>query len=348
MSKLNSKQKYEITLSAIAVNDKLNKDHKECGIGFTNGKRICLPLCGCGNMPVLHRRLLDLLNKQKEGINININSFLKLVSPKHQQTIVNSFFTIDDFLTNKFTLKLKKEKPIEHNFIIDEKKYASLIKVAKIIREAEHLAKTLMVMPGNYLSADEFEKIFRNKFQGLKHIKFSVLHKPELTKKRMGLILAVGKASPKINEPRIIVVEYNNAPNKKKLALVGKGILFDTGGLNLKPGESMTGMHGDMSGAALTLSTVYAMAKLNVSANVVGLATLASNEISAESYRTNDVITSYAGKTVEILNTDAEGRLALADGIAYAKRDLKVNTIMTVATLTGAICIALGETYSGI
>jgi leucyl aminopeptidase len=348
MSILNNNKKYEITLSAIAVNDKLNKDHKACGISFTNNKEIYLPLCGCGNMPVLHRRLLELLSNQKEAINVNINSFLKLANPDHQQTIVNSFFTIDDFLTNKYSLKTTKSKRIEHNFIIDAIKYANLIKIAKVITEAENLSKTLMVMPSNYLTVDEFERIVKNKFQGLKNIKFSVLHKSELTKKKMGLILAVGKASPKVNEPRIIVVEYNNTPSKKKIALVGKGIIFDTGGLHLKPGESMTGMHGDMSGAALTLASIYAMAKLNINANVVGVAALATNEISADAYRVNDVITSYSGKTVEILNTDAEGRLALADGIAYAKRDLKANTIMTVATLTGAICIALGETYTGI
>jgi leucyl aminopeptidase len=205
-----------------------------------------------------------------------------------------------------------------------------------------------MNMPGNLLHADQFEKECRRKFQGLQHVKFSVLHKSDLIRKKMGLILAVGQASPKYNEPRIIVVEYRNDHSKKSLALVGKGLMFDTGGLNLKPGESMATMHIDMAGAAITLSTIYVLAKLKVKANVVGLATVASNEIGPHAYRINDVITSYSGHSVEILNTDAEGRLALADGITYAKNDLKANTIMTVATLTGAISIALGELYTGI
>jgi leucyl aminopeptidase len=290
------------------------------------------------------------MHNQKNSINVDINSFLSFFTkPEDKQAVLNAIFSADAFTTEKYSLKTINKTPThQHNFIVDLTKYGKFVKVAQVSAEAESFAKKLMDMPGNYLTADNFEKIIKSKFQGMPKIKLSVLHNDQLLKKKMGLITAVGQVSPKENKPRIIVVEYNNAPKKNKLALVGKGLTFDTGGLNLKPGEFMTGMHMDMSGAAITLANIYALAKLKIETNVVGVATITSNDIGPHAYRVNDVLTSYDGRTVEILNTDAEGRLALADGITYAKRDLKANTIVTVATLTGAILVALGDLYTGI
>jgi leucyl aminopeptidase len=293
---------------------------------------------------------LHFFHQQKQAISVDINSFLKLLDTKDALACLNGFLSADICFNHPYTLKTKKPTRIEHNFIVDADKYASALKVAEVLNEAEIFATELMAMPSNYLDADRFEQILLNKFKTLKgKVNINVLHKADLQNKKMGLILAVGQASNKANEPRIITAEYHSAHTKaKKLALIGKGIMFDTGGLNLKPGDHMKEMHMDMSGAAITFATIYALAKLEIPANVVGVGAIASNDIGNDAFRVNDVITSYSGKTVEILNTDAEGRLILADAITFAHQDLKADTIMTIATLTGAIDVALGNVYSGI
>jgi leucyl aminopeptidase len=164
----------------------------------------------------------------------------------------------------------------------------------------------------------------------------------------MGLILGVGQSAESYNAPRIICVEYVSDKHQPLTALIGKGIMFDTGGINLKPAGALTGMHMDMSGAAVVMGSLYAMVKSGIKTNTVGICAITSNEIDANAYRVNDVLTAYDGKTIEITNTDAEGRLALADAVAYANKDLKAKTIVTVATLTGAIVVALANTFTGI
>jgi leucyl aminopeptidase len=346
---LNAIKKYSATLVAINPQNKLNSKHKLSGEYFTNDKYIYWLVDDTLKINNLAHDLSIFFYEQKQAINVDINSFLKLIKPNLASSLINAFFSANAFATERYSLKTDPVKNvIKHNFIIDQQKFANEIKVAQVLAESESFARTLISMPSNLLHADQFEKMFRHKFQGLKNVKFSVLDKQDLIKKKMGLILAVGQASTQYNEPRIIVAKYCTDHNKKLLALVGKGLMFDTGGLNLKPGEAMNTMNADMAGSAIALSTIYALAKLNIKANVVGLATITSNEIGPHAYRVNDVFTSYSGKTVEILNTDAEGRLALADGITYAKRDLKANTIITIATLTGAITVALGNLFTGI
>ncbi|MDR0739794.1 MAG: leucyl aminopeptidase family protein [Mycoplasmataceae bacterium] len=350
MLEINKTKKYSSTLIAIDENNKLNKTHKKNDATFILDKSIYWVYNYNTDSADFGYAFLTFASNQKESINIDINSFLLLITDENKkQAIVNAILSAAAFASDKYSLKtINKNKTVSHNLIVDVKKYGKYLNEAKILAEVESFAKTLITMPGNYLSADDLERIYKNKFSKLKNIKFSVLHKPELLRKKMGLITAVGQSSQKNNEPRIITVSYNTNPSKKKIALVGKGIMFDTGGLNLKPGEFMLNMHNDMAGAAIVLATIYALAKLNVKANIVGVAAISSNEIGPYAYRVNDVLTSYDGRTVEILNTDAEGRLALADGISYAKKDLQAKTIMTVATLTGAISVALGELYTGI
>jgi leucyl aminopeptidase len=300
-------------------------------------------------MPDFAYDLLNFMSTQKQPININIDSFIKLVSSEQIESMINAFFSTDAFASNKYSLKTKQQsKPIQHNFLINQKQWSNQIKVAQVLAESETFARTLMATPGNLMHADQFEQEILHKFKNLKNVKISVLHKSDLIKKQMNLLLAVGQASPKCNEPRLIVAEYKSKPNKKKIALIGKGIMFDTGGLNIKPGDHMTAMHLDMTGAAVALSTIYALAKLNVPANLTTLAIATSNDVAPGAYRANDVFKSYSGHTVEILNTDAEGRVALADAIAYAVKDLKADTIATIATLTGAVTVALGNLFTGI
>jgi leucyl aminopeptidase len=350
MSVLNQPKKNQESLIAVSINDKLNTKHKKGNEYFKDDKQTYWIIDNNFQIPDFAYVLRRFFHKLSQPINVDINSFLKLVKSENVIGVINAFFSVDALATQKYSLKTKNvPKLIQHNFILDAKFYKDAIKVAQVLAEAEVFASELINMPGNILNADKFESICKNKFIGLKNVQLDVLHKNDLTQKKMGLILAVGQSSSKYNEPRIITAKYaNGAKNKKTVALIGKGLMFDTGGLNLKPGEYMKSMHTDMAGAAISLATIYALAKLQIPANVTSIAAIASNEIGPSAYRVNDVIKSYSGATVEIMDTDAEGRLVLADAISYAKKDLKVDTVVTIATLTGSIMVALGHLYIGI
>jgi leucyl aminopeptidase len=167
-----------------------------------------------------------------------------------------------------------------------------------------------------------------------------------IEKQKMGLFLAVARGSAK--DPVFICLHYNGNPvSNDRTILVGKGITFDTGGLNLKPTGSMEDMRSDMGGAAVCLGCCMAAAAINLECNLTVVIPACENMVDAFSYKPGDVYTSYTGKTVEITNTDAEGRLILADALAYAVRHLNPSRIIDVATLTGAMVIALGSEAIG-
>jgi leucyl aminopeptidase len=168
-----------------------------------------------------------------------------------------------------------------------------------------------------------------------------------MKQEKMGLLLAVSQGSPV--EPAFIVLSYTGAPkSEEQTVLIGKGITYDTGGLNMKQTGFMETMKSDMSGAATVLGTFLAVANRALPVNLVGIIPATENAVSATSYKPGDVFTSYSGKTVEIGNTDAEGRLVLADAITYAVKHIKPTRIIDFATLTGAIRIALGAEAIGL
>jgi leucyl aminopeptidase len=180
-----------------------------------------------------------------------------------------------------------------------------------------------------------------------------VLGTTEIKKEKMGLLEAVGKGAS--DKPRLIVIEYWGAGKPKKgerrsapVALIGKGITYDTGGLNVKPSGAMHDMHLDMSGGAAMIGAMQAIAKLGLKKNVVAVIPAAENSISADSMRAGDIATAMNGKTVEILHTDAEGRLVLADGMTYAEKHYEPKVMLDAATLTGAALIALGQHASAV
>jgi leucyl aminopeptidase len=180
-----------------------------------------------------------------------------------------------------------------------------------------------------------------------KHVKTTIFDKKRIEKEKMGLLLAVNRSSEK--EPVFIIVEYKGDPKSADTTvLVGKGITFDTGGLNLKPTGSMETMKCDMAGAATVLSVVQAAASLELKVNVTAVVASTENSIGSKSYKPGDVYEGYAGKSVEIGNTDAEGRLVLADALAYAVVHLKPKRLIDLATLTGAVEIALGNEVTGL
>ncbi|MES2749418.1 MAG: leucyl aminopeptidase [Patescibacteria group bacterium] len=179
------------------------------------------------------------------------------------------------------------------------------------------------------------------------NVSVKVLGLANIKKQKLNLVEAVGKGSH--NEPQFIVMEYFGAKNKKEapLVLIGKGITYDTGGLNVKPSGSMHDMHMDMSGGSSVMAAIVAAAQLGIQKNIIALIPAAENAISSRSMRAGDIVTSLSGTTVEILHTDAEGRLVLADALTYSAR-YNPRAIIDVATLTGAALVALGQQASAV
>jgi leucyl aminopeptidase len=178
-------------------------------------------------------------------------------------------------------------------------------------------------------------------------LKITVLDEKTIDKKGLGLIKAVGQGSA--TPPRLIFIEYlGDKSSKKKTAIIGKGITFDSGGQNLKPTGHIETMRMDMAGAAAVLGTMKALAALKPKVNVIGCVAAAHNAIGQNAFFPGDIHPSYAGKTVEILSTDAEGRLVLADAVAYTVKNYRPARIIDLATLTGGILIALGDLVAGL
>jgi leucyl aminopeptidase len=218
----------------------------------------------------------------------------------------------------------------------------------KIVGEETNACRRLANLPGSDVVpktlSDEARKIAKRIGE---RAKVKVLGVPEMKKLGMGGVLGVGQGSSE--EPRFIVLEFaGGKKGDKPLVLVGKGVTFDTGGLNLKPDASISdGMNMDMSGAAAVLHTVAAAARTGIRRNIVALVPAVENMPSGSSYRPGDILRSMSGKTIEVKNTDAEGRIILADALTYAKR-YDPAIVVDVATLTGAAMVALGERASAI
>ncbi|MEE2757552.1 MAG: leucyl aminopeptidase [Myxococcota bacterium] len=213
------------------------------------------------------------------------------------------------------------------------------------IGNSVNLARTLTNEPANICTPERFEALAREiaKAPGFELL---VLDRDEIKARGMGGIVGVSQGASR--EPRFIHLTYTpTGEAKSEIALVGKGLTFDSGGLNIKPASGMEMMYIDMAGAAAVLGTMNLVAKLQPNCKVHGIVGACENMTGADAYRPSDVLTMYSGKTVEILNTDAEGRLVLADCIHHAVQ-LKPDCIIDLATLTGACMVALGPNYAGL
>lgn len=216
--------------------------------------------------------------------------------------------------------------------------------VAEITSQAVTLVRDLVTTPPNFLHPEAFVERALEAIGELP-IDVQVWEVDELEAGGFGGILGVGQGSAR--PPRLVALRYRHDATTPHLALVGKGITFDSGGLSLKPAAGMVGMKYDMTGAATVLATMVAAARLGVETRLTGWLCLAENMPSGTALRPNDVITMRGGTTVEVLNTDAEGRLVMADGLAAAGEE-QPDAIVDVATLTGAARVALGERYAGL
>ncbi|RYD41343.1 MAG: leucyl aminopeptidase, partial [Verrucomicrobiaceae bacterium] len=214
------------------------------------------------------------------------------------------------------------------------------------IAEATNFCRDVGNQPGNLLFPETLAKRAQ-RMATSKSLKCTVLDEVKLKEKKFGGLLAVGAGS--IRGPRLIILEHRGGkPGEAPLVLVGKAITFDSGGISIKPPANMEDMIFDKCGGMAVLGAMAAIADLKLKRNVVGILAAAENLPSATAYRPGDIITTYDGKFVEIVNTDAEGRVVLADAIAYARKDLKAAAIIDLATLTGACGIALGEYAAGL
>ncbi|MBN1359319.1 MAG: leucyl aminopeptidase [Sedimentisphaerales bacterium] len=218
-----------------------------------------------------------------------------------------------------------------------------------VIGRAQSFARTLANRPANVINPPTLAKAAAEMVRGVRGLTCAVFDEKQLKAKKMGGILAVGAGSH--TPPRLIILKYSppNKPTKSlpTVALVGKAVTFDSGGISIKPSADMDQMKLDKSGGIAVLATLKAVAELGLPLNVWGLVPSAENLPSGSSYRPGDIVTTYSGKTVEILNTDAEGRMILCDALAYAAKQ-KCGTIIDVATLTGACMVALGNYKAGL
>ncbi len=257
---------------------------------------------------------------------------------------------LKDYAISKYKtgddLKKEEEKSIENILLITSKEKNIKDQAMKglVIAQATNIVKDLVNGPANIIDADYFERIARRlgKDYGYKLIS---LNKQKLIKQGWGGLLAVNQGSTK--PAKCLILEHKAGGSKKPIVLVGKGLIFDTGGYNLKPTQGMENMHQDKAGGSVVLGIFSALKELKIKQNVIGIIPLTENMINGEAIRPSDVVTMLNKKTVEILNTDAEGRIILADALYYGTK-YKPEHIISIATLTGAAMVALGDRYSAV
>lgn len=214
------------------------------------------------------------------------------------------------------------------------------------ICEGVYLARDMTNTNADEMSPVHLAALAEKWAKEIPRLKATIFDKKRIEKEKMGLLLAVNRGSH--IEPRFIILQYQGKPKSKEhTVLIGKGVTYDTGGLNIKVAAGMETMRADMGGASTVLAAVKVAAELKLPINVTAVVPATENSLSSMSYKPGDVYGSYAGKTVEIGNTDAEGRLVLADALAYAEKNLKPTRIIDVATLTGGVDIALGNEATG-
>ncbi len=269
------------------------------------------------------------LTKQQKKYSINLNSFLHGAELKSYE----------------FDLYKTKNKKKIIDFNVEKIDIFQKVKKLDAILHGVNFTRDLVSEPGNILHPDEYTKrIVKLKKFGLK---VTVYDQKKLKKLGMNALLGVGQGS--IRGSYLVTVEWNGAKNNSKpLAFVGKGVCFDTGGYSLKPAKFMEDMTYDMAGSAAVVGLMKTLALRKSKINAVGVVGLVENMVSGNAQRPGDIVKSYSGKTIEILNTDAEGRLVLADALTFTEEKFKPQFMVDLATLTGAIIVSLGSEYAGL
>ena len=252
-------------------------------------------------------------------------------------------YSFTEFKTKneKTSETLKQANILVHDQFVNKASFQEAQIIAESIKNVRNLVNT----PPSHMYPETFASYVKKTFKKNSKLTVEILEEKALKKQGFGALLGVGQGS--INPPRFIRLAYKSRGADFHLALVGKGITFDTGGISLKPPASMHTMKCDMAGAATVIETLRAIMDLDLKINVTAYAALAENMPSASAQRPSDVVTTFGGKTIEVLNTDAEGRLVLADALGRAQKD-KPDLIIDLATLTGAATVALGSRTAGL
>lgn len=325
---------FEGKTGELSVRYEKNETSIYCGIG---PKKDC-------NEEILRTAAANAIRKAKDLKRTKVS----IIDPKHKGKSQRAIM-IGALLATYTYAKHLSEKPVEIkaiDFVSDTATTADTKKVQSIC-EGVFLARNLI----NGNAHDVYPQILAAEAKKIAasatNITCTVLTEKEIDKKGLGLLKAVGQASK--FPPRLVILQYKGDKNSKEnKTIVGKGITFDSGGLNLKPTGSIETMRCDMSGSAAVLGTMKALSLLKPKINVTGVVAAAHSAIGSDAFFPGDVYKSYSGKTVEIKNTDAEGRLVLADAISYVQKHFAPTEIIDLATLTGAIVISLGDLCAGI
>jgi len=277
---------------------------------------------------------------------LNLNDKDKLISFSSQFIFGFNLksYTFDKYKTLDKEKNIKKIdlKIISSNKEKIEKKY----KYYNAIKEGVFLSRDLVSEPPNVLNP----KTYVNEIQKLSKLGLKIKSYNEKELKKLGLNALLGVGQGSVNETYLVTIEWNGKNNglKNPLTFVGKGVCFDTGGISLKPARFMEEMKYDMAGSAVVVGLMKSLALRKAKVNAVGVVGLVENMPGGNAQRPGDIVKSYSGKTIEILNTDAEGRLVLADALSFTEKKYKPKFIIDLATLTGAIIISLGEEYAGL
>ncbi len=282
------------------------------------------------------------LNSLKvESAEVDINNLDDVLAIA--EGLLQSEYSFEKYLSEKKFTPVLDKVYLKLDSKVEEAKDA--IEEAKNIVHGIFLARDLVNEPAITMTPKELANRAKEELEGL-GVEVEILGKKEIQDHNMTAFLAVSKGSA--NEPQFIVMKWNgDKDSDEKLALVGKGLTYDSGGYSIKPTNGMVTMKSDMAGSASVIGVMKTIALSKLKKNVVGVVAACENMISGEAYKPGDVIGSMSGKTIEILNTDAEGRVTLADSLYYAATVVKADKIVDIATLTGACIVALGDINTG-
>ena len=258
-------------------------------------------------------------------------------------------FDLKSYTFNKYKTQNNEEEDKKVNYKIitsDREKIEKKYKYYNAIKEGVFLTRNLVSEPPNVLNP----KTYVREIQKLSKLGLKIKSYNEKELKKLGLNALLGVGQGSINETYLVTIEWKGKDNslKNPLAFVGKGVCFDTGGISLKPAKFMEEMKYDMAGSAVVVGLLKSLALRKAKINAVGVVGLVENMPGGNAQRPGDIVKSFSGKTIEILNTDAEGRLVLADALSFTEKKYKPKLIIDLATLTGAIIISLGEEYAGL
>ncbi|RLG19281.1 leucyl aminopeptidase, partial [Candidatus Micrarchaeota archaeon] len=265
-----------------------------------------------------------------------------------QQICLGALLALYDF--EQYKSKKEDEKKLKHiQLLCSSKQKAQArreVQEAQSIADSVYFTRDIVNQPANHKKPPVLATIIKKEARKTK-LKFKMLDERTMKKHGMNALLGVSSGSPV--PPRLVILEHGRKRRgKPSLCLVGKGITFDSGGISLKPSKNMDEMKMDMAGAAAVAGAMLAISKLNLPLHVIGIMPLSENMPDGKAQRPGDIVKAMNGKSIEVLNTDAEGRLVLADALAYAEKTYKPDYIVDAATLTGAVLVCLGKHASGL